>query len=116
MTAHPFDPDAYLGPFADTASDEQKTALTRAAGMVTTRYPDPDDDSEQAMSGAAQIILGDATLEGLAATYATARRAEREAMAQLVGAVIAASETNSEVAIAASTGLNRMTIRKALGK
>ncbi|WP_234057912.1 hypothetical protein [Microbacterium sp. NFH-22A-Y] len=112
-----FDPHAYLGPFAADASDEQKSALTRAARMVDARYPGPDDDSEQAMSGAAQIILGDDSLEGLAATYVRARRAERDAMAQLVGAIIAESGKNaSEVALADRSGLTRVTVRKALGK
>lgn len=114
----PFSPDDYLGPFADTATDEQKTALTRAAGLVATRYADPDlaDERDQALSGAAQIILGDDSLEGLAAAYARARQAEREAMAQLTGAIIAASDHMSEVAIHKITGINRMTVRKALGK
>lgn len=116
MITQPFNPDDYLGPYADDATDEQKTALARAAEMVTTRYPDRDDPSEQAMRGAAQVILGDDTLDGLAAAYTRARQAEREAMAQLVGAIIAASATDSESAIASRTGLTRMTVRKALGK
>ena len=116
MTTQPFSPDDYLGPYAEEATDEQKTALTRAAEMIAARYPDIDDPSEQAMRGAAQIILGDNTLDGLSREYARARQAEREAMARLVGAIIAASEDMTEVAIQQATGINRMTVRKALGK
>lgn len=115
MTTQPFNPDAYLGPYADDATDIQKTALVRAAGMVAVRYPEAD-AAESAMSGAAQIILGDDTLPGLADAYAKARRAEREAMAILTGAIIAASDTMTEVAITEESGVTRMTVRKAIGK
>lgn len=114
MITQPFNVDAYLGPYAGDATDEQKASLTRASEMVATRYPD--DDSEQAMSGAAQIILGDTTIQSLADEYARAKRAEREAMARLSGGIIAASETASEVTLAQQSGLTRVTVRKALGK
>lgn len=112
----PFNPDDYLGPYADDATDQQKASLARAAGMVATRYTGPDSDADAALSGAAQIILGDATLTELAAAYARARTAEREAMATLTGAIIAASETMAETAIERESGVTRMTVRKALGK
>lgn len=107
--------DAWLGDTEITG--EQRAALHRAWGMAAARYGDDlDDDREQAFSGAAQVILGDATLNGVAEAWARARRAEREAMAVLTGAIIAASETMSESAISSTTGINRMTVRKALGK
>lgn len=57
--------DAWLG---DTkVTDAQREALVRAADRIEARWPDPDeaDTREQALSGAAQIILGDAELSDL---------------------------------------------------
>lgn len=108
--------NAWLGDV--TVTDEQRAALHRAADMTTARYPHPDQrgDAETAFTAASQLILGDATLTETAATYAAARRAEREAMAALTGAMIAASATTREAAISRETGMNRMTVRKAIGK
>ena len=108
--------DAWLG---DTpATDEHRAALLRAAATIAHRYPDEDMRiaSEQAFAGAAQIILGDSSLADLGDEYARARRAERDAMAALTGAIIAAAPEMSESAISRDSGLTRMTVRKALGK
>lgn len=111
--------DAWLGDFADEVADEQRASLRRASDMIDARYPDPDERDTAgtgAFTAAAQVILGDGTLASLAAAYLAARRAERDAMAALTGAIIAADETMSESAIAATAGVTRMTVRKALGK
>lgn len=108
---------AWLGDV--TVTDEQRAALHRASDMIDARYPDPDrrgDAGQHAFTAAAQVILGDATLDELSAAWSAARIAERDAMAALTGAIIAASADTSEAAIAARTGASRMTIRKALGK
>lgn len=98
-------------------TDEQRAALHRAADLAQARYgEDMQGEREVAFTAAAQLILGDDTLDGFAAAYERARRAERDAMAALTGAIIAASATMSEVAIAQQTGVTRMTVRKALGK
>ena len=69
------------------------------------------------MSGALMVLLGDDAPAGLAGEWSRAKRAEREAMARLTGAIIAASAAGRmETEIAAETGLNRGTVRKALGK
>ncbi len=115
MIVQPFTPDSYLGPYAADATAQQKDALTRAHDMITAHYPGPDDPSEQAMSGAAQIILDDATLEEVAAAHAAAQQRAAEARALLDGAIIAASATMSESEIARIC-LTRPTIRKILGK
>ena len=104
---------AWLGDTPTT--DEQRASLHRAADMTDTRYGE-DDDRQAAFTAAAQVILGDATLDELAEAWTTARKAERDAMAALTGALIAESETTSENALATRTGITRMTIRKALGK
>lgn len=113
---HDHELDAWLD--GTPATHEQRTALHRAADLAETRYPGADakDDRGAAFTAAAQVILGDATLEIFAGEWARARTAERDAMAALTGAIIAASATTAESAIAARTGINRMTIRKALGK
>lgn len=106
---------AWLGGTPVTA--EQRASLHRASDMAAVRYGhDRDDDREQAFSGAAQVILGDATLGGILAEWTRARRTERDAMAVLTGALIAASEDESEVDLARTTGMSRMTVRRALGK
>ncbi len=106
-------------------SDEQRAALHAASDATETLYPILDDDGhddnasgrEQAFSGAAMVILGDSTPEALAAEHATAKSRERDAMDRLKGAIIAASGQGvSEVEIARRVGLNRLTVRAALGK
>lgn len=98
------------------ATDEQREQLHRAADLADTRYPDDPEDAQTAFTAAAQVILGDDTLDNRAEAWKAARKAERDAMAALTGAIIAASAEQTESAISASTGLNRMTVRKALGK
>lgn len=108
--------DRWLGGFEVTP--EQRASLHRASDMVAARYPDKDlaDDREAALSAAAKLILGDATLAEHRDAWVAARLAERAAMAALTGAIIAAAEHESENAIATQTGINRITVRKALGK
>ncbi len=105
---------AWLGGIEVT--DEQRAALHRAADIIDTRYPDLRDSAERAFTTAAQVILGDAALGEFTDEWLRARAAERNAHAAFTGAVIAASDTMTEVALAAATGRTRMTIRKALGK
>lgn len=60
------------------------------------------------------MILGDDTLEGIAAEWHRAKRVERGRMDALTGALIASGGT--ELALAGRTGVARMTVRKALGR
>lgn len=107
--------DGYLGDFP--ATDEQRLALHRASDLVDTRYAGADGEAAKtAFTAAYQIIVGDYTLDDLTETWRTARLAERAAMGSLTGALIAASITTSENALSETTGLNRRTVRKALGK
>ena len=92
--------------------------------MIAARYPGrdhgqhPDEEMMgEAMSGAIRVLLGDDTLEGLAQEWSRARVAEREAMGRLTGAVIATADAGvAETVIAERTGLNRRSVRLALGK
>lgn len=106
----------WLGPAADTITEEQLEQLAAASATIDTRWPMPDDadDRELALSAAAQVILGDDTLEGIAAQWQAARRAERQRMSSLTGALIASS--GSERALMERAGVARDTVRKALGK
>ena len=110
----PYELDAWLGDTELTA--EQRTTLESAIDHLNTRYDDEDAVGE-GMGGALRVILGDDTLEGVAAEWARARAAERDAMARLAGAIIAAAVQGvPETTIAERTVVNRMTVRKALGK
>lgn len=114
---------AWLGPAADTITDDQLDALDRASATIDARWPDPDlaDTRELALSAAAQVILGDDTLEAIAGAWQAARRAEADAQAALTGALIASSTgarsgTGSEGDLVARSGASRLTVRKALGR
>ena len=116
----PYELDAWLG---DTElTDEQRDAFARTVEAIADRYPGreqhPDEESiAEAMTGALQVLLGDDTLEGVAAAWARARAAEREAMERLTGAIIASAvQGQPETTIAERAGVNRLTVRKALGK
>lgn len=119
MTRQPFDPDAWLGPAADEATDDQKAAIAKAAEAINARWPDEDDADlrEQALNAAAQVILEDDTLETHAGAWVRARRREQEAHAAVTGAIIATAHAGaSELSISQRTGITRPTVRKALGK
>lgn len=109
--------DAYLGDFE--ATSEQRAALLKASDQIEVRYPDPDlqESAEAAFGAAYQVIVGDDTVESIAAEWRKARLAERTAMERLTGAIIATiGSGDSEKSISDRTGVNRMTVRKALGK
>ncbi len=111
---------AYLGDFADNLTAEQKAALRRAAEQIEQRWPDADDSDlrRDAFTAAAMLAFGDATDEGIASEWASARRAERDAHARLTGAIIWGSiaAPEPETRQAERLGVTRMTVRKALGK
>lgn len=109
---------AYLGDFADEVTADQRAAMHRAEEVIETRYPGDDLQSEvaEAFSAAVQVILGDDTLEHFGETWRQARMAERAAMVSLTGAIIAQAQTASEVEVADRAGVDRQTVRKALGK
>jgi hypothetical protein len=110
---------AWLGDAAVELSDEQIDTITAAFGAIDERYPSPDDsDTRQlAYTGAAQVLLGDADLGQIADGWRTTRRVERDAMATLTGALIASAPALvTETRLAEEARLNRMTVRKALGK
>lgn len=107
---------AWLGPAAADITDDQLAALGAASDAIETRWPDRDlaETRERALSAAAQVILGEATLESVGAAYLAARRAERNAIAALTGALLVSA--GSERVLEERSGVARATVRKALGK
>lgn len=117
--------DAYLGDFADRLSDDQKGDLARVFAQVGERYLDLDDhgvvepwsdSAEEGWTAAAQIALGDSTLTEVSERWLASRLAERQAMAAMTGAMLWSALSMSEAQIVEATGINRMTVRKAMGK
>lgn len=111
----PHELDAWLGDTDLTA--EQRTTLEATVDHLNGRYAGDGDAVGYGMGGALMVILGDDTLEGIAGEWARARAAERDAMARLTGAIIASAvQGQPETVIAERAGINRLTVRKALGK
>lgn len=108
--------EAWLGD--TTVTDDQRTALHRASDSIETRYPGDawQDKAREAFTAAAQVILADDTLEGFGEAWRQTRVAERTAMARLTGAIIAEAQGAPEVQVAERAGVDRQTVRKALGK
>lgn len=113
--------DAYLGEFVDQVTQEQREQLLDVEKLVSARYPQEDgrdtDACLQAFAAATEIILGDMDLKAIADEWWRARLIEREKMQRLTGAIIAAHHTGlTQQEIVDQTDINRMTVRKALGK
>lgn len=111
--------DAWLGDARADLTDEQYTRLLDEAVALDERYPDPDDadDYQAALSATMQCILGETSPEDAGGRLRRARAEAHEAMvvAQTL-ARLAVLDGVSEVRAAALCGLDRMTVRKALGK
>lgn len=103
----------WLGPAAEELSDDQLERFERSAADITDRYGDDPDMAEAIqveLSATVQWILGETSLEQVRDTVMTYRYGTRQI------ARLAAEDGISEAEIAARTGLNRTTVRKALGK
>lgn len=113
----PADLDAWL--FDTPATEVQRAELLAADAALCETIPDdgePGTGSPEFM-GAAKIILGDATLADLAATLLAARIAERESMAELQGAIVAAHQRGvSVMELARQSGLTRRTVYRTLSR
>lgn len=96
----------------------QVDAVHAAAVGILARWPHEDlaDTREIALSAATQVIVGDNDLAAIAHVWQAARRVERDRMAALTGAIIAAAATTPEAQIADTARVDRMTVRKALNK
>lgn len=107
--------DTALG--TNPANDDQRAALLSAATIIDIRYPNPDHSAARAnaFAGVIDVVLNGADLGEAGAAWAAARNAERRAMERLTGMIIA-NVAVPESHIASIAGVDRMTVRKALGK
>ena len=111
---------AWLGPAADEMTADQRSRFDAEAERITARYPDPDHQPEReaALSAAVQYLLGETKAIDVANALTAARMAEARALAaaQQVATMLVADKVASEVVAARDCGIDRMTLRKALGK
>lgn len=118
-TLCPYEMDAWLGPARDEMTDEQAKRFTAGLELISTRYPEPDDQMERdaATSATVQCILGETTVQEQARNLRDARihTATTMAAAQQV-ARLAVRDGAPKATTACQIGLDRMTMRKVLGK
>lgn len=111
---------AWLGPALDDLTPEQVERVRAEADRIAERYPHPDhqDEREAALSAAVQYLLGETKAIDVANALTAARMAEARASAaaQQVATMLVADKVASEVVAARDCGIDRMTLRKALGK
>jgi len=114
VSAQRYEIEAWLGGIEATA--EQIETLMQVSDLVAARYGDDAQEQQTAaMSAALQVVLGDDTLDQIGARWRASRESERQSMAELTGAMIAASQDMSQSEVGRVAGVDRMTVRKALG-
>jgi hypothetical protein len=109
----------WLGPAADDLTAEQIERVATEARRIDQRYPSGDDDPgcEAALSAAVQYLLGETSAEEVNRALIEARRRERAAyMAAEQIAVMLVGDGTPEATAARQAGIDRMSLRKALGK
>lgn len=111
---------AWLGPAADDLTDDQLTRIVHEERRITERYPDPDDRHlwDAAMSATVQYLLGDTAPEDAARALTTARAEATRAFAASVqiATMLAADNPRYKATAATRTGIDRMSLLKALGE
>ena len=111
---------AWMGDAAADVTPDQLNALVAAANAIGARYPDEADEQqerEDALSGACQIILGGDTLRGIADEWRAAAARAESARCVMVGAITARSLAGaSEYELAGEALVQRHTVRVALCK
>jgi hypothetical protein len=117
MTIQRHEIEAWLGPAYGVLTEAQIARVHPV--RIWARYPDPDDSMERdaALSAATQYLLGETTIDdaGESLLRARIRASEALAAAQQI-AVMAVEDGMAEAEAARLVGLDRMTVRKALGK
>lgn len=109
---------AWLGVAADELTEEQIETVAEQARSIDARiHPDLQDERDAALSAVVQFLLADTDAEQTKRDLMSARAAERRATAAAaqVGVMLVAQGV-SEVAAAERVGIDRMTLRDALGK
>jgi hypothetical protein len=111
--------EAWLGPAFEEMTEEQVDRVQREAERIEARYPGEgyEMEREAALTAVTQYLLGEASPAGVGDELATARLGEMQARARAQQvAVMAVQDGMSEAEAARQVGLDRMTVRKALGK
>lgn len=111
--------ETWLGPALSELTPDQVDLVESEAGEIDRRFPDPDDEANRtaALSAAVQYLLGEITLPDAGAALLSARgHAAVELAATQQIARMAALDGLPETETARQAGLDRMTIRKVLGK
>lgn len=106
--------DAYLGDAAGQLDNDQKTELVRINDDIEARYNEDDPARAAAFAAAVAYMLGDTNTDATARAYRSAQKVRDEALAAAIQ--VAAMSGLSERAAADEIGINRLTIRRHLGK
>lgn len=109
----------WLGPAAEQLTTEQQELLAAEADRLAELWPDEDDADlrEHVLSAVVQYMLGDLSVDEAGRQLLEARLAERRALAaacRVAAAAVAAGMSQVEAARRAC--VDRMTLRKTLGK
>lgn len=110
---------AWLGPAADEMTDDQRARFEREADEILAGIPEGDlfDEREAALSAVVQYVLGDMTIDDAGRQRVSTQRAARLALvAAQQHARLAVLDGMPETEAARRAGIDRMTVRKALGK
>lgn len=112
---------AWLGDNQGDLTDEQVTELLAIAQDIEARYPDKDDvaEREAALTAAYRLMVEDsaAVVAELAEKLLRARLAESESLAAIRQAAIVLTPKDwTEQGFANAAGVDRMAVRKWLGK
>jgi len=113
---------AWLGDNQGDLDDDQLDEFIGLANDIEARYPDPDDsdEAEAALIAAHRLLLEgpDAVIADLAQARTQAKAAEASALAGLRQAAVQLIPANerSEAGFGREAGVDRMTVRKWIGK
>lgn len=118
MTIQQHELEAWLGPAVADLDDEQIQQIQSQADRIHERYgPDETQERDAALSAAVQYVLGDTDLEQAGVALLLARQAASQAYAAAVQVGVMAVEAGTpEADVARKLGVDRMTVRKWLGK
>lgn len=112
--------DAWLGPAADEMSAEQRERFEYEADLILTQLgddPDVADKRDVALSILVQYLLGETTLTDVGRRrVATQQAAQMALIAAQQVARLSVLDGVPEAEAARQAGIDRMTVRKALGK
>jgi hypothetical protein len=110
MTTQMHELQAWLGPALDDMSADQLDTMLSAVHTWEALPAHDPDDSDAVLSGMLQQLLGELDLAAMGQAY---RRARLAVEAATLGAVLAGKP---EASAARESTLDRMTIRRMLGK